>query len=74
MISIVNGKWRDKDGLRDILDSRANEVYLDGKVVRTNENWSGYASQIPYNETVILKHGGKTYGFKKRTNNSVEVF
>jgi len=74
MISVLNGKWRDKDGLRDLVDTKPQHVYLDGVIVRTNSKWSGYADAIPYGETLMVKDGGKTFGFKKRTDNTVEVF
>jgi hypothetical protein len=73
MISVINAKWNTKDGLRGIIETNPGHVHIEGKMLPENTEWSGYVNTIPYSKTIMVKHGGKTYGFKKATDNTVKV-
>jgi hypothetical protein len=73
MINVITYKWHTREGLRDIVETNPGHVSVDGVMLPDNKPWSGYINTIPYGKTIMVKHGGKSYGFKKATDNSVKV-
>lgn len=49
-------------------------LLTDCTILPDNAPWEGYVKDVPYKTSVLTKHGGKTYTFKKRTDGTYEVF
>lgn len=75
MIHVPNTKVEKSETFKAYVRSHPDRILLtECTIMPAAQPWEGYVKDVPYKSTVVTKHGGKTYSFKKRTDGTFEVF
>lgn len=73
MINSLIG-WKDRKELQNLVKYHPEKVWLEGKYIISGNHYNGYAEDISRDDTLMVKHGGKSYGFRKGMDGRVETF